>query len=56
MYNRNTLRFEGINIELKQVTIKKDIEEVKSIFRQANTQFKKALEYFVLDGFVTEHI
>jgi hypothetical protein len=26
------------------------------LFRQANTQFKKALDVFVLDGYVTEHI
>lgn len=26
------------------------------MFRQANTQFRKALEVFVLDGYVTEHI
>ena len=33
-----------------------DVEACKSLFRQANTQFKKALEVFVLDGYVTEHI
>lgn len=26
------------------------------MFRIANTQFKRSLEYFVLDGYVTEHI
>lgn len=41
---------------MKEIEVKKDFDEVKSIFRQANTQFKKALSYFVLDGFVTEHI
>lgn len=33
-----------------------DLEGCKSLFRQANTQFKKALDVFVLDGYVTEHI
>lgn len=32
------------------------IEDAKSLFRLANTQFKRALDYFVLDGFVTEHV
>jgi KIF-1 binding protein C terminal len=34
----------------------KDIEDAKSLFRLANTQFKRALDYFVLDGYVTEHV
>lgn len=38
------------------VILPTDIEACKSLFRQANTQFKKALEVFVLDGYVTEHI
>jgi len=39
-----------------QVVLPNDIEGCKSFFRQANTQFKKALEVFVLDGYVTENI
>jgi KIF-binding protein len=39
-----------------KVVLPEDIEACKSLFRQANTQFKKALEVFVLDGYVTEHI
>jgi hypothetical protein len=34
----------------------KDIEDAKSLFRLANTQFKRALDYFKLDGRVTEHV
>jgi hypothetical protein len=34
----------------------KDIEDAKSLFRLSNTQFKRALDYFVLDGYVTEHV
>ena len=34
----------------------KDIDDAKSLFRLANTQFKRALDYFVLDGYVTEHV
>ena len=32
------------------------IEEAKTMFRLANTQYKRALERFVLDGFVTENV
>ncbi|KRX01654.1 hypothetical protein PPERSA_03738 [Pseudocohnilembus persalinus] len=56
VFNTRSLEFEGIQIPMKEIEVKKDFDEVKSIFRQANTQFKKALNYFVLDGFVTEHI
>ena len=34
----------------------KSIEDAKTLFRLANTQFKRSLEYFVLDGYVTEHV
>lgn len=32
------------------------LDDAKTLFRLANTQFKKALEYYVVDGFVTEHV
>lgn len=34
----------------------KSIEDAKTLFRLANTQFKRSLEYFVLDGYVTENV
>ncbi len=34
----------------------KDIEDAKQIFRLANTQFKRSLDFFKLDGYVTEHV
>ena len=34
----------------------KDIEDAKLLFRLGNTQFKRALEYFKLDGHVTENV
>ena len=34
----------------------KSIEDAKTLFRLANTQFKRSLDYFVLDGYVTEHV
>ena len=39
--------------EIKDVTT---LEEAKSVFRLGNTQLKKALKIFVMDGFVTDHI
>ena len=39
--------------EIKSV---KSEEDAKTLFRLANTQYKRALEYFVLDGFVTENV
>lgn len=33
-----------------------DLEQAKLLFRLANTQYKKAMDYFVLDGFVTENV
>ncbi|EGR30687.1 kif1 binding protein, putative [Ichthyophthirius multifiliis] len=40
-----------VNLKVPQ-----NVEDAKSIFRQANTQYKRALEHFVLNGFVTEHV
>uniref|UniRef100_A0A7S3CST0 KIF-binding protein n=1 Tax=Strombidium rassoulzadegani TaxID=1082188 RepID=A0A7S3CST0_9SPIT len=39
--------------ELKDV---KSLDDAKTLFRLANTMFKKALEHYQLDGFVTEHV
>ena len=33
-----------------------NLDDAKTLFRLANTQFKRALEYYVLDGFVTENV
>ena len=32
------------------------VEDVKSLFRKGNTYSKRALEVFVMDGYVTDHI
>lgn len=34
----------------------KTIDDAKTLFRLANTQFKRAMEFYVLDGFVTENV
>lgn len=32
------------------------VDSAKELFKTANSHFKTALEYFVIDGYVTEHI
>ena len=39
--------------EIKDV---QSLEEAKSLFRKGNTQLKRALKIFVMDGYVTDHI
>jgi hypothetical protein len=31
------------------------MDDAKELFKKGNTQFKKAMEFFLLDGYVTEH-
>jgi hypothetical protein len=50
------LLFPGFQQAFPQVKLATNLEECKSLFRKANTQYKKALEVFPLDGYVTEHI
>jgi hypothetical protein len=33
-----------------------NLNDAKTFFRLANTQFKKALDFYLLDGFVTENV
>ena len=53
---KKAVLFREFDQPFPQVVLPVDLEGCKSLFRQANTQFKKALEVFVLDGYVTEHI
>ena len=39
--------------EIKNVN---SMDDAKTLFKLANTQCKKALEYYILDGYVTEHV
>ena len=45
-------------LEMKWPTIAsmKNLDEAKTLFRLANTQYKRALEFYILDGFVTENV
>ena len=44
------------NIEFPKIKDIQNLEDAKSIFRKGNTQLKRALKVFVMDGYVTDHI
>lgn len=54
--NRRIFTFSNLNIVWPKIEDIRDIEQAKLLFRLSNTQYKKALEYYKLDGFVSEHI
>ena len=46
-----------LGVDVQHVSIPlDDLEQAKSTFRMGNTLYKKALDKFILDGYVTEHI
>ncbi|CDW81364.1 kif1-binding protein homolog [Stylonychia lemnae] len=53
---RQFVLFPELQLKFPHITDINDIEQAKLLFRLANTQFKKAMDYYVLDGYVTEHI
>lgn len=54
--NQQILTLEMLSPQFKTLVFPTDIEPAKEIFKIANNHFKVALEYFVIDGYVTEHI
>jgi len=54
--NKKHLIFETFPTKFVDLEVPKDPEGVTKIFRLSNTQYKKSLAFFVLDGYVTEHI
>jgi hypothetical protein len=44
------------DIKFPEIKDIQNIEDVKSLFRKGNTYSKRALEVFVMDGYVTDHI
>ena len=57
MINKKKFIIENLR-EVKFPEIKdiQNLEEAKSLFRKGNTQLKRALKIFVMDGYVTDHI
>lgn len=54
--NKELLKFEKFKLAFPTVKLAQDLEECKSLFRKAKTQYDHAVKVFVLDGYVTEHI
>ena len=54
--NQKLVEFPTLAQNWPQVTNMNGLEDAKKLFRLANTQFKKALDAYPLNGFVTEHV
>lgn len=54
--HKKFVEFPELNVKFPTITDIQDIEQAKLLFRLANTQFKKAIDFFLLDGYVTEHV
>ena len=50
------VEFPELDMKWPEIAQCKTIDDAKTLFRLANTQYKRALERFVLDGFVSEHV
>ena len=51
-----TVQFPEINLKWPKIEHLKDYQDAVHIFKLGNTQVQKALAYFVIDGYVTEHV
>jgi hypothetical protein len=54
--NKKIFTFNTLNIVWPQIKDVVNIEQAKSLFRLANTQFKKALNFYNTNEYVLEHI
>ena len=54
--NEKFVDFPSLNLNWPTIEDLCSLGDAKSLFRLANTQFKKAMDFYVLDGFVTEHV
>jgi hypothetical protein len=54
--NKKIFTFNTLSIVWPKIEDITNLEQAKTLFRLSNTQFKKALNFYVLDGYVTEHI
>jgi hypothetical protein len=50
------IEFPELEMNWPEIKHMSSLDDGKTLFRLANTQFKKATEYYILDGFVTEHV
>ena len=57
LLNKKKFMIENMKeIQFPEIKDIHNLEEAKSLFRKGNTQLKRALEIFVMDGYVTDHI
>ena len=49
------MEFPTLGLKFPEIIDIDELEPAKKFFRLANTQFKKALAHYILDGYVTEH-
>ena len=54
--NKKIFTFNTLNIVWPQIKDVVNIEQAKSLFRLANTQFKKALNFYNINDYIFEHI
>eukprot|EP00743_Colponemidia_sp_Colp-15_P005870 GILK01006309.1.p1 GENE.GILK01006309.1~~GILK01006309.1.p1 ORF type:complete len:568 (+),score=84.43 GILK01006309.1:43-1704(+) len=48
--------FPSLSIAWTEVTFANAFEQARELFKKGNSWFQKAVKYFILEGFVTEHI
>ena len=54
--NTQVLTFKENGVVFPKNKIAKNAAELATVFKMAMTQYNKAAEVFVLDGYVTEHV
>lgn len=54
--NLQDLVFDDNLVSFPKNKVYRDVNDIKTLFKMAMTQFKKASGIFVLDGYVTEHV
>lgn len=53
--NNEKLKFEGVKIQFPLSKLYCSYDDIKTLFKMIMTEYRKALEVYPLDGFVTEH-
>ena len=56
LVHTKAVEFPELDLKWPEIKNIKNMEDAKVLFRLANTKFKKALNYYVVDGFVTENV
>ena len=54
--SRKDVEFPELEMKWPEIEDVKSMDDAKTLFKLANTQYKKSMEYYILDGYVTEHV